>query len=671
MMKQIGSILSLLLRHSLLICTVLFIVAGPGGSAQDYPKDLPVGETRVPPDAMGGDEGYLINFPNVNIIEYIRFISQITKKNFIYKEPELQFSVTILSEEATSIENIIAALVQILRIHGLQLLEQGNNLIIHRNTDIRAVPRVIDDPSGETGIVTRVFQLKNVDPETVTKVIRPLVSAGSLVQVSKSTKHLIVTDIGSNIAQIGKLLRDLDAPNVAYDIGTYVAVSSHVDGLTTLAEKILGPLADENPLVLVPQASTNTIHIVSTPYMIKKAKSIFRTLDVGGKEDGEALPIGHIESTNFYIHKLQYHMGDKIRSSLTEIGTSLAQVETANQPLISTIRSVQWVEASNSLLFTGDNHSLRKVRELVENLDVPLRQVLIEMLIIDTTINDSLSFGIDWSAQIQREDIGAITGSGNASGLAGLLTGLPPNPSSLVSNQGFSLGVIGRTINHGNDSFTSLGALVSALEADSNINIVLNPKIVTMDTSPAEIFVGGTTAFQASQSVSDSGGIITVNVDERDVGTLLKVTPILGPESLVTLTIEQEMSEDLTDKATLTAGQAISLGPITTKSTTKTRVLIPDQNFIIISGMIRERKTNSHNKIPCLGSIPYIGESLFGSTSSGMEKRNLMIFIRPHIITSFEDVENITEKQKSNYYKTMKQEDHVLDLDDIMEPYYP
>lgn len=652
----------------LFIWTILFVFFSVSGNAQTPPE----GTTRTPPPQLEEEEGYLINFPNVNIIEYIRFISQITRKNFIFNEAELQFTVTILSEEPTSIENIIAALIQILRIHNLELLEQGNNLIIHKNEKIRQVPRVIDATEGETAIVTRVFQLKNVNPDNIVKIIRPLTSKGSLVEVSKETRHLIVTDIASNVEEVGKLLENLDAPNVSLDITTFSAKHTHIDSLVDLAEKIIKPLAEENPLVLVPQKSSDTIYIISTPYLLNRVLAILNALDIPSTSKDESLPPGHIDSTNFYIHKLQYHLGNKLIDALQDIGEKLGKIDITNQAFVAAIQSVQWLETSNSLLFTGDGTSLKKVRELVANLDIPLRQVFIEMLIIDTTVSNSLNFGVDWAARSQTADYSGSIASFNSGSNNPLKSSLPsgtvaPDASTLLLGEGFSFGVIGRSLKLGGQNFISLGALVRALQTDNDTNILLHPRIVTQDNHTASIFVGGSSAFQASQNVNNTGQVITVNVEYRDVGTLLKVTPILGPEDIVTLDIEQEMSESLGSSSATTAA---TLGPVTTKSSTKTRVHIPDRNFLIISGMIRDRKVQTNSKIPCLGSIPWVGETLFGNVIHGIEKKNLMIFLRPHIITSFEEGEMLTEKHKNRYYR-QKGLNHPFDLDNIMLPPNP
>src|SRR5690606_31166026 len=105
--------------------------------AQALPdRSLSSNQGRTPPKTI------LINFNNVSIIEYIRFISRITNRNFIFDENDLQFNVTIISEEPTTMENVMTALIQELRIHGLYLIEQDNNLIIHKNKEERSISRV-------------------------------------------------------------------------------------------------------------------------------------------------------------------------------------------------------------------------------------------------------------------------------------------------------------------------------------------------------------------------------------------------------------------------------------------------------------------------------------------------------------------------------------------------
>jgi type III secretion protein C len=711
----------------------------------------------------GRDLGYTIDFPNVSVIEFIRFISKISGKNFVFDEEELNFNVTIVSTEPTSLDNIMALLLHSLQIRGLTLLEQGNNIIIHQNADVKRPARVVTDAgvalrAEENELVTQVYRLNFADPARVAEVLQPLVSKQTVVQVLEDSRHIIVTDLATNMAKVTDLVQSLDQPNTALDIGQYVAQNLTLDSLVALAEKILRPIAGDTPLVMTPQTASNSIFVISTPYFVQRAMTVLETLDVpfgrtrilsfdgqdrdgqSGLRDGESglesifpeeddiqqllqlddigdilrnegvdsvedlspsrrrqilrqrsetfgrfrdprefqtpdlffdfgdagmqaefelpdsfeedLPIGHIDTTHFFIHKLEYRKGDSIQQSLSNIADSLALAGTVNIDLLSTIASAQWIETSNSIIFTGTRASLDKVKELIQEVDTPLRQVLVEMLIIETTLDNSLNFGVEVGSNIQEPEFGGNfgfyeTGSALATSLAGVSAGGNVDATGLVQS-GLTIGAIGKNITHNGTAFESLGVLLKALSQEAETNVVMNPKIVTEDNVPAEIFVGTNERFNAQSIASESSTNVTTNFEFRDVGSTLRVTPLLGTGDIVTLEIEQEISTDATSESGESGGSSDtegSLGPVTRIARTNTRVHIPDRHFLIISGMITDNVTRSESRIPCIGTLPLIGSAL-GDISSTSSKRNLMIFIRPSILDTIAEMREATREQQ-------------------------
>lgn len=687
-----------------------------------------------------------INFNNVAMVEFIRFISRISNKNFIFDEADLQFNVTIVSEEPTSIDNLMSALLQELRIRDLLLIEQGNNIIIHRNPRVRAPAHIIADgipsqPSKETELVTQVFRLNTLDPVKGAEIIRPLLSDEALVEVLRDTNNIVITDMVANVNKIAQLINSLDAPNSGVIIGQYAVRNAFVDSLADLADRILQPIAQGNPFVLVPHPATNSIFVVSNPFIVERALAILENLDLNegrtkiftleklklsnaelnaaeaaaranlppevpiaparplpGNLPGignepippgfemleppltpggitaaprwiQELPPGHIERTLFFIYKLKYRRGDQIELALRKIGDSLLVTGTTNEDLIGAINSIQWLESSNSLIFTGTVLALDKVKELIEEIDVPLRQVFIEMLILNTTINDSLSYGVEWGSRF---------GGGNTAGSEAFLnspfspllpaldsasvpspiTAPTPGPvaTGLARTTGFSLGVVGRHLTHHGQLFNSIGALVTAIHLDSKVNIVLNPKIITEDNNTAEVFVGNTDRFKTQSISNDFGTVITNNFQFLDVGTTLRVTPLIGNNGIITLEIVQEItSESATANIVInnTNANDVNLIPILNKTRTLTRVHVPNGFFIVLSGMIQDTRTRGVNQLPCLGGIPLIG-GVNKSKTNVDDKRNLMIFIRPLIIDTDEDLENITKRQQDVYREKSK-----------------
>lgn len=767
--------------------TVQDIIPNPNAPLSS--QVLPNGEPALATDSVvipqGGtidnSRGILINFNNVGIIEFIRFISRASGRNFIFDESTLQFNVSIVSEEPTNLPNIMTALMQVLRVHGLSLMEQGNNIIIHNNKAINQVSTIVSDTlplsatARESELITRVFRLNTLDPEKAAVIIAPLISEGALVEVLKETSHIVVTDLATNVRKIGQLLRSLDAPNSGLIMGQYVVVNALLDSLIDLTQKVMSPIAEGKPLVIIPHQPSNSIFIVSTPFLVDRTLAVLRTLDInvgqtrifnsealqynpeeviqksretapppedeiqnpaqtqqiqdlqqqlqqlqqvqqlqqlqqqqqesfvqnnggigggaggpgGGGPRGPSgtlesgspwsagLPAGHIERTKFFIHKLRYRRGEQIVDALGRIGLSLQESGAGNMDLIATIQSIQWLEGSNSLVFTGTALSLSKIRELIDEIDTPLRQVFIEMVIIETTLDDSLEYGVNFASRFRGNDVaGAQSFLSNANSLTSALDVADGSfdASGLARNLGYSLGIIGRNISHCGVEFSTIGAFVKAIHDKNKVEILMNPRLLVEDNATAEIFVGINTPFKTQSIANDQGSIITNNVEFRDVGTRLKVTPLISNNDIITLDILEEVSSVADTQAVTGSLSTSQLGPSTRTSKTTTRVHVPNKFFIVMSGMIQNEENRTRSQVPCLGGAPLIG-ALFSEKRMAERKRNLMIFIRPQIIDTDEDIDNLTRHQQDIYRnsgrtkKMWKYEvEEALDLLNVKEP---
>lgn len=798
----------------------------------------------------------LINFNNISIIEYIRFISRIINKNFLFDENDLQFNVTIISEEPATLENIMTALLQELRIHDLTLLEQGNNLIIHKNLKVNSISQLVTEevpltnPNSE--IVTQVFRLNTAKPEQVASVIKPLTSDYALVEILPKTNHLIITDLSTNVSQIAKLIKSLDSPASGLVIGQYVVRTTTPEALIEMTRQIITPIAQDQPLTMVPWEGSTSIFIVSTPYLVERTLLLLQHIDqnerstkildfidvhpkVPGAPEtpeerlrraletpeerehrlrglltpaeeareralqqerarieaeraakfpgkwyldsngnwvlplgtegqgvgpggistetlkgtrnripvgrwkldkdgnwyfepgatGEGLPgrpqevpspgpnghweldpiagwrfildkdetkevkkftrkeqysadipLGAKQKSYFSLYKLQYRRGDSIKFALQAIATSLNLGEPGNEAMLGTLTSVQWLETSNSLIFTGFQENLLKIRELMAEIDVPLREVFIEVLILETSMDDSLNYGVSWGTRFANgnwaggegfsTDSSALRNSLNGTGLSrgSIGSGIA---NGLVNSGGFNIGVIGQTIVNTalGIEFNSIAALIHAIQTKTNTNIILSPKIITEDNVPAEIFVGENRAFKTQSLASGTtSDIITNNFVYRDVGTRLRVTPSIGNNDVITLDIAQEISRIIPSTVPLTQNDP---GPSTTKSTTTTRVHLPDGYFLIISGMMNDQFDRFTTQVPCLGGIPILGAAFKDKTYIDT-KRNQMIFLRPKIVDTEEDIHNITKHEQDVWdYKKRRKLDWIEGMEDAYD----
>jgi type III secretion protein C len=242
-------------------------------------------------------------------------------------------------------------------------------------------------------------------------------------------------------------------------------------------------------------------------------------------------------------------------------------------------------------------------------------------------------------------------------------TNTPQGLSQIPIVPGFDLGVIGDIITHKGTSYLSLGSLVSALQLDSDSTIVLNQKIITQDSKNSKIFVGDNIPFTGSvvTTVGQSQQT-TANIEYRDVGVSLNITPKLGEGDIITLSLDEEITEAVYDPPTVNANVN---GIRTTKTNMATHVHVPDKHFLVLSGMIRNAKARHKTGIPCLGGIPWIG-ALFSRTKKEDEKRNVIVFVRPQIIHSFEDYRKITQAQEQLFRSQANAEDFTAGLDLIV-----
>lgn len=377
---------------------------------------------------------------------------------------------------------------------------------------------------------------------------------------------------------------------------------------------------------------------------------------------------------HFLVHKVQYHSGEEIEDAIKKIALDLHSKPSTSPKYLSALQSVQWVKSTNSLVCSGEAEVLSSVKKLIESLDVALRQVFIEVLVIEIDVRKSVEFGLEWAAGAKFKD-SLKFGTGNFSpplkpgqgaspfALAFQDSGHSPvsssNPFSLGS--GFDLGVIGDIILHKGKSYFSLGSLVSALQVDGDSTIVLNQKIITQDNKNSTIFVGDNIPFTGSvvQTVGQSQQT-TSNIEYRDIGVTLSITPKLGEGDVITLDLTEEITEALPTVNHSAAGSQIG-GIQTTKTNMKTHVHVPDKHFLVLSGMIRNSKSHQKTGIPCLGGLPIIGAA-FSQDHNRDEKRNVMIFVRPRIIHSVDDYKKVTESQESMHIDTSSAKQFIEDL---------
>jgi type II secretory pathway component GspD/PulD (secretin) len=518
----------------------------------------------------------------------------------------------------------------------------------------------------------------------------------------KDTNSILFTGSDDTLKKIEGILKKFDTASLAPNTAAAVTPSTFIvytpkyipgDDLIKILDDFAQNLAASgvankslfetiSNLKYVPR--TCSLIISGDQDSIAKVEELLRRFDVPTSVPSKIpASIESIQNTSFLIYKLEYHQGDEILSALKQIATDLGTGSaTGNQNLLNAINSLQWIRITNSLLASGEAETLSKLRDLIVNLDIPLRQVFIEVLVIETTLNNTQNFGLQWGGKMQYLNKFA-GGTGNFPGAStspastsnpvnptnapqiGII-GTNPNPSLPQVNatttpkapmipfmNGFDLGVIGDIIMHKGRSFISLGSLVNALQTDTDSTVVLNPKIITQDNRTSTLFVGTNIPFIGSQVTTTSAVVASSsNIEYRDVGFNLTITPTIGNSNVVTLDISSDISQVLSNPVIGTVSTSNTAGTISgiqsSHTSMTTRVHVPDQHFVVLSGMIQDSKSRFKSGIPCLGGLPVIGV-IFSENDRADAKTNVIIFLRPHIVNTYEDYKKITDEQECLY----------------------
>jgi general secretion pathway protein D len=272
---------------------------------------------------------------------------------------------------------------------------------------------------------------------------------------------------------------------------------------------------------------------------------------------------------------------------------------------------------------------------VIEDLDVRRRQVFVEAIILEATVEKTRALGIEFRIS------GSLDG---AQGLAqtnlGSLPGAVADPTSLP---GLILAAASnRTVRLADGTEVPANTvLLRALETDADLNVLSAPNVVTTDNEEAEIVVGRNVPFVASRA-TDASNLenLFTTIDRQDVGITLRMTPQIIADDFVRLTLFEEVSDIDPFASGLTGSD---LGPVTSVRSASTTVAARDGQTVVIGGLLADTVRSTERSVPYLADIPVLGH-LFRSNEDRRMKTNLLIFLTPHIIAS--DVEMAEDSRR-------------------------
>jgi general secretion pathway protein D len=340
----------------------------------------------------------------------------------------------------------------------------------------------------------------------------------------------------------------------------------------------------------------------------------------------------------------------------SQVRTSAAQQ--TGQPVRSSFEPVGKIiispdKATNSLVIVASPADYQNLIAVIKQLDRKRKQVYVEAMIVEASIDRLQELGSSWRIIAEKDgEPVAVGGFGtvDATTMQNILFGLT---GLTAGGMGNFLDVPVSTIGADGEIITStltvpgFAALFSLNEFKGAINVLSTPQILTSDNKEAEIIVGENVPF-ISQKESDPARAQSVftSIERKDVGITLRLTPQIAEGDYVKLDIYQEISA-LKQESTIVV---LTVGPTTTKRSTKTSIVVKDNQTVVIGGLMEEREEENITKVPLLGDIPLLGW-LFKNKSVQKKKTNLLVFLTPHIVKEAEYLSKLTASKRTEYAK--------------------
>ena len=280
-------------------------------------------------------------------------------------------------------------------------------------------------------------------------------------------------------------------------------------------------------------------------------------------------------------------------------------------------------ERNNKLLIKASERNYKKILQILRRIDQPPLQVLINATLAEVTLNKNLQYGVQFFLQKNHGKSGAIGFStSDALAVAPVMPGL-----NLIAG---SLGSDPRVI-------------LDALAKETAVRIVSSPSVVVLHNQQAILEVGDQVPIitREAQSVINPDSPTVNEIEFKNTGVILNVTPRINSNGLVTMEVQQEVSA-----VQNTSGQsdaATSLTPTISQRRVTSTIAVQSGQMVVLGGLIREEVSRSKSSIPVLNKIPYLGDVLGGETDNGRTRTELIVFIRPIVIRNPEDASNAAE----------------------------
>lgn len=614
------------------------------------------------------------DFPNVEITDVIKAISELTGKNFII-DPGVRGKITIIAPTKITVAEAYKAFLSALAINGFTVVPSGSFLKVKSARN--AQRDNIETFSGayypnSDQMITRIIHLKHISASQVNRDLRILPSKDGEMNIYEPTNSIIISDYGSNIDRVMKIISQLDVPGFEEQLEVIPIKYAKAKDLADLVDKIVnkgnkaqggapgtftagvprfsrssGATSQQGAsfFMAIPDDRTNSIIVVGNKSGIVRIKRLIGQLDFKIRPE---------ESGGVYVYNVKNGDAEKLAQTLQGVTKDSTPKPSAGNSILSPIGVGGQMQApqeifggdvkivgdktTNSLIITASKQDYEVVLNLLSKIDVPRDQVFVEAIIMEMSANDGNSWGIGYykygdtgygkvgfNGGLQLNDFLSPTGGNGA--VIGFGEGKTVTVTDPISKTALTI--------------PSLVGFINFLKTTKKANILSTPQIMTLDNQEGEIEVGDKVVTGSTTTTPTNGSPITTPTFE-DATIKLTLKPFISPASnQIRMEIKQQVSQ-LSTASTPKAFQD-STQPLAKRSI-KTVINVNNGDTAILGGLMKEQDIESITKVPLLGDIPILGW-LFKSRTIVKDKTNMVVFLTPKIVRNQSDSNQIVSKK--------------------------
>lgn len=635
------------------------------------------------------------DFPNADIQDIVKAISELTGKNFII-DNGLRGKITIVAPSKITVAEAYKAFLSALAINGYAVVPSGKFLKIRsaRNAQRDSIETYSGAyyPNSDQ-MITRIIHLKHISADAVNRDLRILTSKDGEFSVYTPTNSLIMSDYGSNIDRVMKIIEQLDVPGFDDQLEVIPVRYAKAKDIADLISKIVnkgqttsnglqggfnagvprftrpfGAAATTNQqgsayYMVFPDDRTNSLIVVGNKPGIARIKKLLTQLDFRIRPE---------DAGGVYVYYMKYGDADKIAQTLSGVTKDATPKPTTGNagPIISPISGVQAAQqeifggdvkitadkGTNSLVIVASKQDYEIVLNLLRRIDIPRDQVYVESIIMEMNNTDASDYKIGYFKYVGNSGAKVgFNGFTNASDLQNLLNPSGGTGTILGFGSGDKVTITppapagGTAVPY---TISSLIGFINFLKSTTNANILSTPQILALDAQEAELEVGEKVITSVNATAGQIGPTVQTPVLE-DATIHMKIKPYISPTSN---SIRMELDTQIKQIANSSIVPAQFVGmvqPLATRHI-KTNIVVRNGDTAVLGGLMKDTDTETVTKVPLLGDIPIIGW-LFKSRSTQKGKSNLLIFMTPKVLRSSSDQQQLLGEKLDDRLHYIKQ----------------